>query len=1521
MTEATSHVLRQSRELAPDQHNLPLLFTAEETIARMSDEDVMELQAQLNTSPTDGFLYLWLGLAARHRRQWKAAFDAFGHAIRHGCSHWRMGWYVAQTAREAGQAQIVEQACAAVLKANPDFWFARELPKYVRGRERVSSAVAAILDRPGCGVIREDGAGLTACPTEPSAGGATKVAAYIEQFFDHQAPRTRTKRELAPGLRGLVDFSDKPDWSAADAGGGAVDLLTVSDAGNALTLLRSADLKRGAPQVIAVAYGKQREAVLSFLARQHYSPLADEAGVLAVARFQARAAAVAGVPSTKNFTGLTGQPAYNEIETEFQGNLHSWLGRPADSVQRIVIVGACFGLEVKKFLQCYPRAEIHVFEPSQRHFPRLQAAYAHESRVHCHRFAVSDRCGTATFHEGSLQGTGSLLPVCDKSDPHAWVPFEAQEKFEVQLTTLDAFAPLRDAPIDLLWCDVQGAELQVLRGGRQALARCQSIFLEVATNKITYQNQCRFAELDRCAHEAGFYLAAIGLCPSGNGTGNAAWLRIPAAPISASSEPALSPAALRPVTGGERDALLARLHPHLLGLNYLPLDREIRTGVVDPLELLTPGRFDLAIKYLYALHRELGVQSSWARELYHAHIRAFSGGTCREGDGSKNSIEDYFRAFDRLLDDVKARGFDPATSLVPVARGNVLIDGAHRATACLLHRRPVAVLAFDRSDERFASTYFQKQGLDEKSADAAALQYCRLRPDSFVVTVFPSAIGREEEVRSILNREGCIVYAKTVTLNRRGARNLICEIYAGERWLGDARNNFAGADGKAEPCFRGDGPVRVYLLQAPDLDAVRRVKTAVRDLFGLANHSVHINDTHAQAVHLAQLFFNANSVHFLNHARLKHLERFARHLERYRKWLGADNRDPEKFCIDGSAVLAAYGLRDAQDLDVLHHGEADFRSVMPEVNSHNPDAHHHTTTRDDIIFNPDNHLYAFGLKFASIDVIRRMKAKRDEGKDRKDVALIDECCGAAPASAGLPANRPPKIIALIPARNEAARLPFCLRALRPYVDAVVYLDDCSDDDSVKVVESLAAECRVERIISKTVWHRDEPGDRNALLAAGRELGGTHFVVIDADEAFTANCAKDDYLRRLVLTLRPGETLTLSWIQLWRSLGQYRFDQSQWTYAAKAFAFCDDGHSSYQSGFIHTQRVPKGLTGRNIPVVNYVHGLLHFQFVNWPNLQIKQSWYRCMERIRQPRRSAAEINTQYAPSEDEAGLVLRDAPADWLEGYGGLDAGVFAARDERRVREVLAWFREHGVERFAELDIWRVDWAALCDDAALADKIRRVSGRTAVAPRITTLSAEVRRHMVAAGEHLARGDLAACRATVERAHAEAPGHPEILAALGNMHFVAKEFTDARKRFEASLALSPGQAKVWCQLAATQLRLKNASGFLAALQKALELDPESAAALRMLADHQAQRGQHRAAAGAYRKLAQLAPRDAALRVLLGQVLIAGGEHDEAAQVLRQALALDPALTAARRALDDLERKTRSHRPAAVAEACAR
>lgn len=284
----------------------------------------------------------------------------------------------------------------------------------------------------------------------------------------------------------------------------------------------------------------------------------------------------------------------------------------------------------------------------------------------------------------------------------------------------------------------------------------------------------------------------------------------------------------------------------------------------------------------------------------------------------------------------------------------------------------------------------------------------------------------------------------------------------------------------------------------------------------------------------------------------------------------------------------------------------------------------------------------------------------------------------------------PKIVALVPGHNDARFLPNCFRALACYADAIVYLDDASDDDSVAVAQSLAQECRIEQIIVKQTWNRDEPGDRNTLLNVGRAIGGTHFIVLDTDEMFTANCQEHSKIRQHILNLKPGERLVLNWIQLWRSLDVYRFDNSIWTWNYKDFAFCDDSICCYASDFLHTSRTPRNLAGPNWFIEGYTYGVLHFQFTNWRNVIIKHAWYRCLERVKYKDRPAHEINGRYNPSLDETNIHVEPAPAYWFD-YSFLDRNVYQENEQWREEQVMNWFLQYGIDRFADLDIWDIAW--------------------------------------------------------------------------------------------------------------------------------------------------------------------------------------------------------------------------------------
>ena len=285
----------------------------------------------------------------------------------------------------------------------------------------------------------------------------------------------------------------------------------------------------------------------------------------------------------------------------------------------------------------------------------------------------------------------------------------------------------------------------------------------------------------------------------------------------------------------------------------------------------------------------------------------------------------------------------------------------------------------------------------------------------------------------------------------------------------------------------------------------------------------------------------------------------------------------------------------------------------------------------------------------------------------------------------------PKIVGLIAARNEEAFVGQCLKCLSLYTDAIIFLNDASTDSTLSIVESLKDECNIAKIINKEVWKRDETGDRNLLLNAGREIGGTHFIVIDADEIITAPCLKDNYLRNRILELKPGDYLWMHWVQTWRTPYMYRDDSSVWSGQMKDFVFCDDGKCKYGSAyFLHATRCPWMTTGQVHHLEDINKSILHFQFANWRNLLIKQAWYRCLERIRLPEKRVNEINELYAPTKNEVDMHLSPVDCDWIA-YDFFDTSVFFKPEVWREKQITGWFKEYGIDYFKELDIWDIDW--------------------------------------------------------------------------------------------------------------------------------------------------------------------------------------------------------------------------------------
>jgi FkbM family methyltransferase len=142
--------------------------------------------------------------------------------------------------------------------------------------------------------------------------------------------------------------------------------------------------------------------------------------------------------------------------------------------------------------------ELHLFEPSQYAFERLQARFpgSEGAALTLNRAGLSARPGQAMLSM-THRGAGSASLHGSPEGPEA-------DQEPVRLTTLDAYcAEARIARIDLLKCDAEGHDMQVLHGGETLLSE-----QKVALAQFEYNH--RWIDARRYLRDAFEFLEGAG---------------------------------------------------------------------------------------------------------------------------------------------------------------------------------------------------------------------------------------------------------------------------------------------------------------------------------------------------------------------------------------------------------------------------------------------------------------------------------------------------------------------------------------------------------------------------------------------------------------------------------------------------------------------------------------------------------------------------------------------------------------------------------------------------------------------------------------------------------------------------------------------------------------------------------------------------------------------------------------------------------------------------------------------------
>jgi glycosyltransferase involved in cell wall biosynthesis len=283
-----------------------------------------------------------------------------------------------------------------------------------------------------------------------------------------------------------------------------------------------------------------------------------------------------------------------------------------------------------------------------------------------------------------------------------------------------------------------------------------------------------------------------------------------------------------------------------------------------------------------------------------------------------------------------------------------------------------------------------------------------------------------------------------------------------------------------------------------------------------------------------------------------------------------------------------------------------------------------------------------------------------------------------------------KIVALLPFKNEEKFLHTCVSSMIGVVDEIVAIDDFSTDDSVKILKGFEDRVAIQ-IHDGIADKKDMPVEklRTKLLELGRAAGGTHFVCLDADEAFTANFQAQG--RKIISKLQPGQKLVMQWLAMWKSLDHYRDDKSVWSNNYKDFVVMDDKSIAVDEGIIHKGRTPgPNNEDTNLRLNNKYGAVFHFQFSDWDGFNMKQAWYRCFERS--IGRDVASINNTYRITFEDKVCIVSAVPENWklpLENLPKLSYHDNVAKGSWHLDEIKKLFNKHGIDMFYGLDLWHI----------------------------------------------------------------------------------------------------------------------------------------------------------------------------------------------------------------------------------------
>ena len=274
------------------------------------------------------------------------------------------------------------------------------------------------------------------------------------------------------------------------------------------------------------------------------------------------------------------------------------------------------------------------------------------------------------------------------------------------------------------------------------------------------------------------------------------------------------------------------------------------------------------------------------------------------------------------------------------------------------------------------------------------IDFIERRHNIYIVHLYPAIDSRmDNQIEDMVRSHSKIHFKRDVRLTRRGLVNCKKISYSKQGdWIGSLDDGFAGLRKHAKKSIRGHSrPTRVYVVTTKDISEMVALKAEIRELVGKGTWPIHITDTHEEALTLARIYFNQNTLLACNgRSHLYDSGAFDSRIDELKRRLEKAGLPIEGIVGAGSTPFGVTGIRAAKDFDYLAIDSRYDEVLHDDIFSpHDSQLQQYPFPKERLINDSNMHFWYRGMKFISLDVLALMKRKRHEWpKDWKDFIRI-----------------------------------------------------------------------------------------------------------------------------------------------------------------------------------------------------------------------------------------------------------------------------------------------------------------------------------------------------------------------------------------------------------------------------------------------------------------------------------------------------------------------------------------------------